>query len=230
MYHKWQSYEVWFLRYGPWRAECFVILDHFSHSPLPPLINQKIKILKKWKNHLEILSLYTSVPQMTITWCMVLEIWSVTDKMFCYFGPFFALFTLLTNLKNQNFEKVKKSPWNNIILYKCTKNHDHLVYCSLDMACNRCNCYFSFWAIFCPFTSLTAQKTKFKKKMKKNTWRYHYFTLVYQKLWSYAILLLSFRFLTWKIKILKKWKRKPGDIITFYTLKKNFMAPFYGWG
>ena len=26
--------------------------------------------------------------------------------------------------------------------------------------------YFSFWAIFCPFTPITAQKSKFKKKEK----------------------------------------------------------------
>ena len=30
-----------------------------------------------------------------------------------------------------------------------------------------CNCCFSFWAIFCPFTSLTAQKMKIPKKWKK---------------------------------------------------------------
>ena len=36
------------------------------------------------------------------------------------------------------------------------------------MAHDRCNFYFSFWAIFCPFTPLTAQKIKIKKKMKKS--------------------------------------------------------------
>ena len=35
------------------------------------------------------------------------------------------------------------------------------------MAHGECNCYFSFWAIFCPFTHLTAQKIKIKKKIKK---------------------------------------------------------------
>ena len=35
------------------------------------------------------------------------------------------------------------------------------------MACDRCNCCFSLWAIFCSFTLLTAQKSKLKKKMKK---------------------------------------------------------------
>ena len=33
-------------------------------------------------------------------------------------------------------------------------------------------------AIFCPFTPLTAQKNENIKKMKKNTWKYHHFTLV----------------------------------------------------
>ena len=32
------------------------------------------------------------------------------------------------------------------------------------MACDRCDCYFSFWAIFCPFTPLTDWKIKFSKK------------------------------------------------------------------
>ena len=35
------------------------------------------------------------------------------------------------------------------------------------MARNGCNCYFSFWAIFCLSTSLTAQKIKTKKKRKQ---------------------------------------------------------------
>ena len=34
------------------------------------------------------------------------------------------------------------------------------------MARDGCNSYSSFWAIFCPFISLTAPKIKIKKKMK----------------------------------------------------------------
>ena len=41
-----------------------------------------------------------------------------------------------------------------------------MLYCSWDEVRDRCN-YFLFWAIFCPFTPLTAQKIKIKKKMKK---------------------------------------------------------------
>ena len=60
--------------------------------------------------------------------------------------------------ENLNFEK-KKTPGDIIILHKCTKNRDHMLYCSLDMTCNGFNCYFSFWAIFHPL-ALTAQKLK----------------------------------------------------------------------
>ena len=47
------------MMYVSWDMECdtqfFAILGYFSH--LYPLTTQKLKILKKWKNHLEILSL-----------------------------------------------------------------------------------------------------------------------------------------------------------------------------
>ena len=51
--------------------------------------------------------------------------------------------------------------------HKCTKSYDHMLYCSCDMARDGCNCYFSCWTIFCPFTTLTARKMKISKKWKK---------------------------------------------------------------
>ena len=63
---------------------------------------------------------------------------------------------------------MKKTPCDVIILHKCTKNHDHMLYCSLDILRDKCNCYFSFWAIFSLFTPLTAQKLKNLKQMKKS--------------------------------------------------------------
>ena len=72
------------------------------------------------------------------------------------FWAFFCTFTLppLNSPKNQNFKKIKKTPGDIIILHNCTKKHDHMLYCSKDMTCDRYNCYFTFWAIFCPFTPL----------------------------------------------------------------------------
>ena len=54
VYHKWQSYDIWFFRYGQQQTKCFVILDRFlpfypPHSPPSPT-TRKIKILKNWKN------------------------------------------------------------------------------------------------------------------------------------------------------------------------------------
>ena len=41
-----------------------------------------------------------------------------------------------------------------------------MLYCSWDIVRDRYN-YFSFWAIFCPFTLLTAQKIKISKTWEK---------------------------------------------------------------
>ena len=65
--------------------------------------------------------------------------------------------------KNENWEKKQKHPGDIITLHKCTKNHDHMLYCSWEMVCDKCNFYFSFWAIFCPFGT----KNQNFKKMKK---------------------------------------------------------------
>ena len=119
-----------------------------------------------------------------IRWCTVPEIRCVTDVIvISYFGLFFALLQKIKILK-----KWKKTFGVIIILYLCTKNYDQMMtYGSWDIVHDRCD-YFSFWAIFCPFISLTAQKIKIKRKMKKktkkSTWRYNHFTYVYQKLWS----------------------------------------------
>ena len=91
------------------------------------------------------------------------------DRQFFFILDHFLHLYPPNNLGNQNFEKMKKKPVKIIISHKYTKNQDHMLHCSLDMACNGFNCYFSFWAIFCPFTSLTAQKIKILKN-EKNTW------------------------------------------------------------
>ena len=100
VYHKWQSYDVWFLRYKAWRTEFFIILDQFLpfYSPMDP--------------------------------------------------------------ENQNFENMRIMPGDIVILHMFTKNHDHMLHCSLDTIREGCNFYFSFWAMFSPFTLLTTQKIK----------------------------------------------------------------------
>ena len=68
--------------------------------------------------------------------------------------------------KNKNFEKMKSTPRNIIILHMCTKNYDNMMYRSWDMVRDRCN-YFSFWAIFRPITPVRSWKIKILKKWKK---------------------------------------------------------------
>ena len=86
MYHKWQSYDVWFLRYGAWQTEFFVIFNRFLPFYLLTTwkINLKLKLknklkFKNWKKHLVISSFYICVPNIMIKWCIVPEIWCVTD-------------------------------------------------------------------------------------------------------------------------------------------------------
>ena len=86
------------------------------------------------------------------------------------------------NPENQNLKKMKKAPEDVIILHMCTKNHDHTMYASRDMECDRQKDNFlSFWAISCPFTPLLAPQIKIWKKCKKNPRRYYPFTHVYHK-------------------------------------------------
>ena len=81
---------------------------------------------------------------MTIIFCMVTEIWSVTD-IFLSVWTIFCPFTPLKTLKIKILKKIKKFPGDIIILHHSTKNHDHMLY--WDMVHDRYNCYFSFWAI-----------------------------------------------------------------------------------
>ena len=51
---------------------------------------------------------------------MIPEIWSMMDRTFCHFGPFLHFYPL-NNPRNQNFEKMQKSP-GDIILHMCIIN------------------------------------------------------------------------------------------------------------
>ena len=152
VYSKWQSYDVWFLRH-----------ENF----------EKIKTMPQY---IIILHMCTTNGNHMM---FVLEIWGMTDENLL---SFWATYTPLNNLKNQNFEnKNKKTPQTNkqkkpcgdiIILHKCMKNYNHMLHCSWDMACGECNFYFSFGLFFLPFYC----PTNFFKIEKKNTWRYHHLT------------------------------------------------------
>ena len=152
VYHKWTSYDVWFLRYKARWIEFFVTLGHFLPSGPP-------KNPKK-KKRLEMLSFYTCIAQTNIM-CIVPAIWSATDRIYCPFRPFSALgrgYPL--QLRKSKFWKNEKEAWT----YHITQvNHKCMMYGSWDMKHDRQN-FSSFWAIFCLITLLTTHQIKILKK------------------------------------------------------------------
>ena len=58
VYHKWQSYDLWFLRYWVQQTDFFVILGHFLS--FYPTNNSQNQNSEKMKKCLEIPSFYTS--------------------------------------------------------------------------------------------------------------------------------------------------------------------------
>ena len=95
-------------------------------------------------------------------------------QIFCHLGPFFALLPPPNSSKNENIKKTRKTEkkkWRKHLEISSFYAHvpKIMIICSTVpeiYVCDKCNCYFFFWAIFCPFTSLTAQKMKISKKWK----------------------------------------------------------------
>ena len=95
------------MMYDSWDIECDgqIFLSFWTtFCPFTPIKTQKIKICKNWKKHLKILSFMYDV---WLVVCIVPEIWSKTDRFFCYFGPFFCTFILLTTWKIKILKKWK---------------------------------------------------------------------------------------------------------------------------
>ena len=86
----WSETDRIFCHFGPFFA--FITPNNWE--------NQNFKTMKK---HLEMPSLYTGVPKITIIWCMLLEIWNTTDTIFCHFGPFLSFYPT-NDPKNKNLE------------------------------------------------------------------------------------------------------------------------------
>ena len=89
LYHKWQSYDVWFMRYGSWQTEFFVILDRFLpfYAPMDPE-NQNLKKMKKTPKDIILLQMCTINDSQ-----MMYGSWDIECNRynFCHFGPIFAL-------------------------------------------------------------------------------------------------------------------------------------------
>ena len=145
-------YDLHFLRY---RAKHTAIGDFRSILNFYPCKTpSKIKILKTekicWIHHH-----FTHVCQklqymMYGSWdteCNRQNFFVILDS----FLPFYPS----NNTKNQNFEKMKKSPGHIIILHKCNINDNHIMYHSWDTKCDRNNfCHFGPFFAILPLNNL----------------------------------------------------------------------------
>ena len=148
---------------------------------------------------MEISSLYTSAPKIMIICYTVPDVWCMINVIIFHFGPFFVLsqrrpppfppppspLLPLTARKIRILKKQKKSLeiasfYTSVskIMITCYTVPD--IWCVINVIIN----YFSFWAIFCPFTPPppNSPKNQNLKKMKKTACRYHHFIYVYQNL------------------------------------------------
>ena len=163
-----------YMMYGSWDMECnrhnFLSLWAIFW-PFIPLTTRKIKILGKWKEHLEISSVYTWVPQ--------IDKLCTTDRFFHHVGLFFGI------------------KWKNVWRY-CHFTHVYHKWETYDAWFLRHRAwqnFFSFCTIFCPFTPWEPGKPKFWWK-KRKTWRYYHFIHLYHKWKSYDVWFL--RYGTWQ--------------------------------
>ena len=137
----------------------------------------------------------------------------------------------MKNLKNQNYEKMKKIVWDIIILHMCTKIHNHMRYSSWDTEwCKFCH-FGPFFALYSP---LNNPENQYFEKMKKASWyaiilnlcnkKHNHMMYAYSDMECDDIIFCYFRLffcsftplLTPKIKIWKKCK-KHLEILSFYT-------------
>ena len=104
---------------------------------------------------------------MTVIWCVVPQIWSAMDRIFCHFGCFLPFYPP-NNPKNQNFEKMKKTPGDIyiIILHMRTINDNHMMYGSWDEHDGQN--FLSFWNLFFFYPPNNPKNQN--SKMKKTPW------------------------------------------------------------
>ena len=136
VYHKWQSCDIWFLRYQEQQTEFLVILGHFWHFYLiNSLKNQNFEKTKKASENIIILHLCTANDNhvINISWDMEHD----RQKFFIILGHF--CLSPPKNPKNQSFEKLKKAEGYIIISHLCITNDKQIMFVSWDMDCNRHN-------------------------------------------------------------------------------------------
>ena len=126
---------------------------------------KKIKILKKWKRCLEILSLYTCVLQMT--YHMMYGSWNIKHDIHNFLS-IWAVFCPFTPLKTWKIRILKKQKKYQEIssFYTCVPQMT-IIWCVAPEMCSATDKLLLFWTTFFPFTPYKLQKSKFWKNEKK---------------------------------------------------------------
>ena len=96
---------------------------------------------------------------------------------------------ILKKWKKKQQQKTKNT-WRYHNLHQCTKNHDHMLYCSGDIPCEGLS--FFILGYFLPWYPSNSPKNQNKKNNKKNKKKKKWSSFLYQKSWSYAILSLRY--------------------------------------
>ena len=226
------------MMHGSWDTECNkqIFLSFWAiFYLLNLLINRKIKIMKNEKMPEDIIILHLC----TINYDhMMYGSWNMEhNRHFFIILDQFLPFYHPNNPENLNFEKMKKTPGDIIILHKSTITDNHMMYDSWDMKHSRQNLL--FWAIFCPFTFLTIGKIKILKKKKEMPGEniiLHRYTKNHDHMlhfsWDMVSDWCNFSFSFWAIfcpftpNSLKNYfkkimKKTPGDIIILHMCTKN---------
>ena len=135
VYHEWQSYNVWFLRYEVHQTKSFLILDYFLS------FYWKIKILKKkaWRYH-QLTRVYHKWQSYDV-WFLRYKV-QQTEFFVDYFLPFQTPPPpppLKTWKINIFIKWRKKNSWRYYHLYHKCINENHMMYGCWDMECDRMN-------------------------------------------------------------------------------------------
>ena len=106
---------------------------------------------------------------------MIYGSWDIKQNRQFFFS-LWAIFCLFTPLTTQKINILKKGKiYLEISFYTSVPNHNQMLHCSWDMACNRLIVIFHFGLLFALLFLEQPKKSKFWKS-EKNARRYHHFT------------------------------------------------------
>ena len=174
MYHKWQSCDPWFFRYGVGRENLLSFWTIFC--PFTLLRTQKIKIFKNWKKtHGDIIILHLCT---TNDNHMMYGSWDMKHdrQNFFSFWAIFCPFYPTNNPKNQNFGKMKKKKHFGISSFNTSVPKIMIIcYTVPDIwPVTDVICIFHFGLFFTLLPPNSPANQNLKKR-KKNTRWYHHF-------------------------------------------------------